>query len=421
MMEKKILLGNSSFRWMMSGEYYVIDKTQWIRRLFEDGHAVSLVTRPRRFGKTFTLDMLRTFFELDCFQTFEAKKTAELFRGTDVLRDKAFCEQHMMQWPTVFLSLKDVYATTMAEALDHLAFSITQTGGFADWLLESPKIFGDRKEKLEELMQADGLPLERKREALVNGLRTLTEALSAHGGRPCLVLIDEYDAPLVRAAANGYGEAMESFLRSFYERGLHESPCVGKAVLTGCVSFAASVLSGIRDLGCHTMDDQATLGGAVGLTRDEVRRALQDFGLSSCEASVEAFYGGRMAGGVPVTSPWDLWNFCRYAVQVGVPQYKAYWLQTSANAAVSDFVEYAARVKPELLDELLAGRTIEADVSYELCWETMWDTTSAESQLALLYASGYLASDGRSESGQRRLRIANEEVRNFMIGLKLAR
>lgn len=214
MTEKKILLGNSSFRCMVSGGYYVIDQTQWIHRLFEDWHAVSLVTRPRRFGKTFTLGMLRSFFELDCFQAREVRENVGLFSGTAVLRDKAFCEQHMAQWSTLFLSFKDVYATTMDEALDELTFSLTQTWGFADWLLDSPKLSGAMKERVAELLQADELPLERKREVLVNGLRMLTEALSVHGGRPCLVLIDEYDAPLVRAAANGYGEAMESFLRS---------------------------------------------------------------------------------------------------------------------------------------------------------------------------------------------------------------
>lgn len=202
---------------------------------------------------------------------------------------------------------------------------------------------------------------------------------------------------------------------------MHESPCVGKAVLTGCVPLATSLLSGISDLECHTTDDEATLGGAVGLTRDEVQHALQDFGRSACEAAVEAFYGGRLAGGVPVASPWDLWNFCRDAVQTGVPQYKDYWLKTRANAAVSDFVEYAARVNPQLLDELLAGRTIEADVLDELRWDTMWDKTSMESLLALPYTAGYLTSAGRSESGQRRLRIPNEEIRNCMMRLRLAR
>ncbi len=172
--------------------------------------AVSLVTRPRRFGKTFTLRMLEAFFALDSCRSLETLKAVELFRGMAVLRDSAFCERHMAKWPVVFLSFKDVYAATMDDALGSMAWILSEAAAPCENLLDSTKVSEALKAKLEDLLQADDFSPEELRETIVNGLPLLAEVLRLHYGHPCLLLIDEYDAPVIRAAAHGFGEAMQS-------------------------------------------------------------------------------------------------------------------------------------------------------------------------------------------------------------------
>ncbi len=408
---RPILTGESDFRTMIRSGAYVFDKTPWIRRIFEDGNAVTLITRPRRFGKTFTQTMLRAFFEMDYSEPRDVSSALELFRGMKVLEDRTFCEKHLARWPVVFLSLKDVAGNTFDEACDALAAILANHAAKYEFLLESDQLSSFAKKRLENLFQVDALPSRECQNAIKNSLFLLTSALHQHFGRPCLVLLDEYDVPLLRARAHGYYDSMQLIIQAMMGRGLKDSCHVRKSIVTGCLRIVKeSIFTDINNFECHPMSDVA-FGGVLGFTQEEAHQILTDFGLEAYEAKAKAYYDGYRFGQEEIYCPWDLLNFCDNAVSTGAPVYSNYWINTSANAIIEEFIEYADATQLKLLKRLLAGESIEAGIKEELSFAELDAKHSIETLLTLLYTAGYVTSLGTTAAGESILRVPNEEVR----------
>ena len=412
MNKRRILTGESDFRTMIRSGAYVFDKTKWIRRIFEDGNAVTLITRPRRFGKTFTQTMLRAFFEMNYANPLDVSSTLELFSGMEVLQDKAFCDKHMARWPVVYLSLKDVEGLTFDDALDALAAICVNYFERYEFLLESDRLSSSTKKRLENLFQMDSLPRDECKKAINNSLYLLTSALHSHFDRPCMVLLDEYDVPLLRARAHGYYDQMQVVIRAMLGRGLKDNHSNAvKTVVTGCLRIVKeSIFTDINNFECHPMSDVA-FGGVLGFTQEEAHKILVDFGLEAYEAKAKAYYDGYRFGDEEIYCPWDLLNFCDDAVSTGAPVYGNYWINTSANAIIEEFIEYADAAQLNLLKRLLAGESIEASIKEELSFAELDAKHSTETLLTLLYTAGYVTSLGTTVAGENILRVPNEEVR----------
>lgn len=412
MSDKAIYMGESDFQTMVESKAYVFDKTKWIERILKDDNAVSLITRPRRFGKTFTQTMLRAFLEMDYECPESQARARRLFEGMEILQQEAFCEENLGRWPVIFLSLKDVDGDTFEKAVLSLASVVTRYTRHFRFLLSSEKLAPDLKADVEEVLQAKRLPALMQYEAIVNALATLTDALKSVCDRPVIVLIDEYDVPLNRARCHGYYEAMQVLIRNMLSRGLKDSLSVKKAVVTGCLRVAKeSIFTDLNNFGCHSISD-LYLGGALGFTAAEAEKILSDFGLTACREEARAHYDGFRFGNEEIYCPWDLLNFCRDAVLTGVPQYKDYWANSSANAIIDEFIEFADETHLAYLKRLLAGETIEAPVTEQLSFFEMEASHSIGALMSLLYAAGYVTSVGRGDNGGMLLRIPNGEVMN---------
>ena len=285
-----IVTGESDFRKMIRDGAYVFDKTKWIRRIFEDGRMVSLITRPRRFGKTFTQYMLQAFFELNYDNPSDISETLRLFDGMEILKEKDFCQKHMARWPVVFLSFKDVDGDTFEQALTSLALSISRYVAGYEFLLNSPKLTSLSKRRVSDLLQVDVLPYELREQTIKNSIVTLTTALQKHCGRPCMVLLDEYDVPLNRARTRGYYQKMQLVVREMLGRGLKDAEAVSKAVVTGCLRIAKeSIFTDLNNFRCHALTDPY-LGGALGFTSSEAHQILKQFGLENYEVQASTSF-----------------------------------------------------------------------------------------------------------------------------------
>lgn len=422
MPEKSIrtLIGESCFESLRNERGYYVDKTDSIREILDDGALTSIITRPRRFGKSLMLRTLQSFFQLDYENPGSTAKQEALFKGLAVLEDRDFCREHMGQWPVILPSFKDVDGEDFEQALNRLALEISNAACQVDFLQDSQKLRPAMRKRIEQLCEltliAGKPPLNELMLVVTASLATLTDALYQHSGHPVLLLIDEYDTPLTQAWRGGFHAEMGNVLRPMLGLALKGNKALGKAVFTGCLPPAPELLSnGLNNLVTHSVCDSA-LSDAIGFTETETQKILLDFGLSNYAAEVKALYDGYQFGNTRIYSPWDVLNFCRAADHDHAP---SYWVNSSNNDLIHDLVAHAKADLFEIFVRLSKGETVAARVEEAVSSPALDASCPSEHLLSVLLMTGYLTQAGTTAERRTLLRIPNKAVRQcFETGIE---
>ena len=414
-MEKRseqIIIGTSDFsKLRRSGGYYV-DKTRFIRSIMNDTGETSLYTRPRRFGKTLMMSAIRAFLEMDYSNPGDETAARELFSGLAILEDEAFCREHLAKWPVIHLSLKDAEGESFTESAENLRHILCECAKRHRLLAFSEKVLPEDREDIRCLLDLDKTPLEEALPLMRRSVALLEKALHVHFGRRVIVLIDKYDVPFNKARVNGHYKSTQQLLRMILSQALKDNPDLEKAIVTGCLRLAReSVFTGLDQFVCNGVSSVEN-AAAFGFTSEEARGVLEDFGLESLEEEARAHYDGYRFGGLEIFCPWDLMNFCaKTAVNGGRPVFDNFWINTSGNEIVNEFIEESDEPRLALLKPMLAGGAVEAAVKDDLSFDELEKTHSSDMLLSLLWTTGYLTKIGDAPDGKTVLRIPNREVR----------
>lgn len=403
-MDRKILpVGYDSFEEIRKGDFYYIDKTFLIKDLLNKVGKVNLFTRPRRFGKTLNMSMLKSFFEIGSDKT--------LFDGLAISKEQQLCEEYQAKYPVVFLSLKGVEGRKYEDAIEMLKTLVNAECGRLDFLLQSPRVKDEDRRVMESLYRKTGTETELK-----NALVTLMRMLHAHYGEQVILLIDEYDVPLDKAHANGYYEQMVTFLRGFFGEAFKTNPDLYFAVVTGCLRISKeSIFTGINNLKVDTITD-TRYDEYFGFTEDDVKTILADYGMEYAQEEMRSWYDGYHFGNADVYCPWDVVNHCDKLLDNPNARPKPYWNNTSSNALVKQFIDMADATTRSEIEQLVAGKTIRKRIVETLTYDEL--TESIDNLWSVLFLTGYLTVDRnapRPEDDYISLVIPNREVREIFI------
>ena len=401
----KLPVGIDSFEKIRKNGFYYVDKTKLIEQLVETGGEVTLFTRPRRFGKTLNMSMLRAFFEMGA--------DASLFEGLYITKNKAICEEYMGRYPVIFLSLKSV------EGLDFEAarYRITELIGIEaerfGFLAESEFLSENERERYKAIIALHNGMNAMDEKTLISSLQVLSQLLYKHFGQKTVILIDEYDVPLDKAFQNGYYREMVSLIRGFFGMALKTNNCLQFAVLTGCLRITKeSIFTGLNNFKVLSILDSRS-DEQFGFTDCEVMKIMKDYNLEAHFEETKEWYDGYHIGNADIYCPWDVINYVdqlKYDPK-SVPQ--DFWSNSSGNAIVRRFIDKADVSTKNEIERLIAGESIEKDVSPELTYDEI--DKNIENLWSVLFTTGYLTHKGRTESGKYRLVIPNREVRNLFV------
>ncbi len=414
MTESKLLLvGASSFAKLRKRGAYYVDKTSFIPEILCDGNDVSLITRPRRFGKTLMQRTLQSFFELNYANPDDRSEAESLFKGLAIADNRTFCDAHMGRYPVVFLSFKEICSNTFEDAVSALSSLMADTVDTFNQLLTHPKLSEKLRSDLKKCTELKEFSTQKQKTFLTDSLKILVQALSEAYGRSVIVLIDEYDVPLNYARTNGYYADLLPLIRVMLSNALKDdNDYVFKTVVTGCLRIAKeSVFTGLNHFGCHPLSG-SSLSAAVGFTPAEAEQVLADFSLSQYGDDVRRHYDGYRFGTQEIYCPWDLMCFCRDAAGQENVAFQNYWIHTSSNDLITEFLRYADETHLEALRDLLKGKTVASPITEDLSFKEIDASHSAVQMLSLLYCTGYLTSSGTDSNGKFKLRIPNNEVRD---------
>ena len=401
----KLPVGIDSFKKIRKNEFYYIDKTNLIEQLVETGGEVTLFTRPRRFGKTLNMSMLRAFFETGA--------DASLFEGLYIAENKALCDEYMGKYPVIFLSLKSVEGLTFDSAKYRITELIGREAKRFDFLLESDNLSDDEKWQYKAITGMQNGKFSMDEDILGSSIQILSYLLFRHFGQKAVILIDEYDVPLDKAFENGYYREMVSLIRGLFGMALKTNDSLAFAVLTGCLRITKeSIFTGLNNFKVLSILDPR-FDEQFGFTDYEVKKILEDYGLASHFEETKEWYDGYHFGKADIYCPWDVINYVdqlKYDQTVG-PQ--DFWSNSSGNAIVRRFIDKADVKTKNEIERLIAGEAIEKEISPELTYDEV--DKSIENLWSVLFTKGYLTYQGRTESGKYRLVIPNKEVRNLFI------
>ena len=380
--------------------FYYIDKTGLIRDLLNNWGKVNLFTRPRRFGKTLNMSMLKSFFEIGADKT--------LFDGLLISRETALCEEYMGKFPVVFVSLKGVDGLTFEDAYGMLRRIIRAEVSRLQMLLDSERISEDDKKPLKRILKEEDT-----KDDIQNSLKTLSCLLYQHYGQKTVLLIDEYDVPLDKAFHHGYYREMVALIRGLFGQALKTNEYLQFAVLTGCLRVAKeSIFTGLNNFKVLSIIDPR-FDEHFGFTDAEVKRLLADYGLESHFDEIKEWYDGYRFGDVDVYCPWDVINHVDLLRAKPDARPQAYWINTSGNDLVKDFVDEADATTQDEIERLVAGETIEKKVRLELTYPEVRE--SIDNLWSVLFTTGYLTFTGVTEDGRYKLVIPNREVREVFV------
>ena len=387
---KRLAIGVSDFKKIIEGDFYYFDKTKLIEEIINDGSEVKLFTRPRRFGKTLNMSMLKYFFDIE-----NKEENKKLFKGLYIEKTDAFKEQG--QYPVIFLSLKDLKALTWEQMEKAIKSAIS-------------RLFSEYKYLLNVLDKFDTPAFENillkntELEDLKEALKFLTRILYEKYNKKVVVLIDEYDSPLVSAYINGYYEKAKDFFKTFYSTVLKDNSYLQMGVLTGIIRvIKAGIFSDLNNLSTYTiLSDVYT--DSYGLTEEEVEKSLKYYGIEQEISNVKDWYDGYKFGDSEVYNPWSILNFLQYK------ELRAYWVDTSGNDLIKDVLKKITKNTIEALERLFNGEGLKqnisgtSDLSKLLSEEELWE---------LMLFSGYLTVEEKIDQDNYVLRLPNKEVRTL--------
>ena len=396
----KLPIGIESFEEIRKEGFYYIDKTGLIKDLLNNWGKVNLFTRPRRFGKTLNMSMLKSFFEIGADET--------LFEGLQILQETELCEKYMGKYPVVFLTLKGVDGLTFEEAKGRLRSVIREEMYKLRFLLDSDKI-----PESEKCVLIRFLDEQETDEDVKNSLKMLSSLLKQHYGQKVILLIDEYDVPLDKAFHNGYYKEMVSIIRGLFEHALKTNEYLQFAVVTGCLRISKeSVFTGLNNFKVLSIVDRR-FDEHFGFTDAEVKQLLKSYQLEQHFAEMKEWYDGYHFGNTDVYCPWDVINYVDHLCADPDAEPQAYWINTSGNAMVKRFVSKADKTTQREIEQLIAGEAIEKPVRLELTYEDI--DKSINNLWSVLFTTGYLTHTGKTANGSYKLVIPNREVREVFI------
>ena len=397
----KLPVGIEDFKEIRQEEFYYIDKTKLLEQLLEKWGKVNLFTRPRRFGKTLNMSMLRYFFEIETDES--------LFDGLYIKNNKKICEEYMGKFPVIFISLKNVEGLDFETALYRFVEIIGREAERFYFLLDSKKLTVNEKERYKTLIRLDNGRYSMDVNILASALRLLSELLYKHYGKKTIIIIDEYDVPLDKAFQNGYYREMVSLIRAMFGDALKTNDFLQFAVLTGCLRVSKeSIFTGLNNFKVLSIAD-TRFDEQFGFTDEEVQTLLESYGLLEHISETKEWYDGYHFGDADVYCPWDVINHVDRLCGEPDAKPQSYWINTSGNGLVKRFIDKANKTTRDEIERLVSGETIEKQVSLELTYDEI-DTT-IDNLWSVLFTTGYLTQTGMTESGAYKLVIPNKEVR----------
>lgn len=377
-----------------------MDKTGLIRDLLDNWGKVNLFTRPRRFGKTLNMSMLKSFFEIGTDKT--------LFDGLAISRETDLCDMYMGKFPVVFLSLKGVDGLTFEDAYGMLRRLLISEVRRFGCLADSERISeNDKTAFMRILREQEGM------DDVQDSLRILSELLYKHYGRKAILLIDEYDVPLDKAFQHGYYREMVALIRSLFSQALKTNDFLQFAVLTGCLRVSKeSIFTGLNNFDVNSIVD-IRHDEHFGFTEQEVLELLQAYGLEQAAATMKEWYDGYRFGNADVYCPWDVINYAKKLQADPQAEPQAFWINTSGNDLVKRFVDSADKTTQNEIERLITGETIEKMVRLELTYDEI--DNSIDNLWSVLFTTGYLTQTEKAKEGVYKLAIPNREVREVFI------
>ena len=402
MQKKRLPLGMENFEKLMQEEFYYIDKTDLIIELLRNWAEVTLFTRPRRFGKTLNMSMLKSFFSIHSDQT--------LFEGLKVTEETELCEKYMGKFPVIFISLKGIEALTYEDAFHAAVQTINRAASEVDYLEKSNVLSDADKGLFKELLNS-----EMSAPAFMGSLLTLSRLLTKHHGMKTVILIDEYDVPLAKAFEHGYYEQMVSLIRGFLGNALKTNDNLQFAVLTGCMRISKeSIFTGLNNFKIYSITDKR-FHTAFGFTDTEVRELLHYYGQDEHYETVKEWYDGYHFGGIDVYCPWDVINFCSDHLEDAKLSPKNYWANTSGNSVIRHFIESVN--EPQMLtrmelERLVNGGMVQKEINQEFTYNELYD--SIDNLWSTLFMTGYLTQCGEPDGNRYNLVVPNREIRSII-------
>ena len=411
-MRKKLPIGIENFGEFFSEDFYYVDKTLFIKELLQNWGKVNLFTRPRRFGKSLNMCMLKCFFEIE--------GDPVLFKGLRIMQERDLCEKYMGKFPVISVSLKSVSGLNFKAASAALKNIIGKEAMRFQFLLESERLSKAEKDSYQRLIKIGTTSesiYDMTDATLIDSLQTLSQLLEKHYGQKVILLIDEYDVPLDKAFQDGYYDEMVNLIRNLFANVLKTNDSLYFAVLTGCLRISKeSIFTGFNNLKVHTISD-IRYDEYFGFTNTEVDELLEFYGLYSYKSVIQDWYDGYRFGETDVYCPWDVINYCDELLAApGIPP-KSYWANTSGNSLILRLLEKADQTTKDELEKLLNGGKIIKRVNQELTYRDIED--SVENVWSVLYATGYLTGKhiDQTDADIFSLWIPNGEIRKLFYEL----
>jgi len=377
MNDLKIPVGVSDFAKIRNYKYYYVDKTGLIEDLLEKETAeVTLITRPRRFGKTMGMSMLDNFFDI-------RKDSKAIFEGLEISQNTELCSQWMNQWPVLFLSFKEVNGTVFDHAFNLLKFTLAQFCDDHAYLTESEKVTEEQKRIFRRLNDQTASLTD-----VQGALLVLMKMMRAYYGKPVILLLDEYDVPIAKASANGYYTEMLEVIRGMMSTALKDNDALRFAVITGCLRIAKeSIFTGTNNFVSDTISS-SHLNESFGFTQADIDQILKDADCLEHAADIKNWYDGYHFGDLDVYCPWDVMNYLRDLQRNPKAKPASYWKNTSDNSIIRSFIDYRGAKISQKLETLLSGGYILQKVEEDLTYDYLH--SSEENLWSILYLTGYL-------------------------------
>ena len=407
MKEINIPVGISDFKEIRKNGYYYVDKTFLIKELLKTtATKVTLITRPRRFGKTMAMSMLATYFDI-------RENSQDLFDGLEISKETDLCKEWMNQWPVIFLSLKDVDGLSYEEAENAFVQLIGREAARFSFLRESTKLSDVEKKQYDAFNVIKNGEYWMDKGFLVSSLKVLSQLLCRFYGQKTLILIDEYDVPLDKAFQHGYYPQMVSLIRGIFGQALKTNEFLQFAVLTGCLRISKeSIFTGLNNFKVYAADD-VRYEEAFGFTNEEVEKLLTDYRLQNHFGEVKEWYDGYRFGNADIYCPWDVINYVDDLSGNDKAQPKAYWINSSGNDLVKRLIEKADTTTRDEIEQLIMGNAVEKRIRLDLTYDEI--NQRIENMWSVLFTTGYLTQTGSETDGRYRLVIPNKEVREVFI------
>lgn len=397
----KLPIGIEDFKEMRESDYYYVDKTKLIDQLLDNCAKVNLFTRPRRFGKTLNMSMLKCFFEIGT--------DTSLFNDLYISNKNELCREYMGKYPVIFLTFKSIEGLSYNEAINRFVKLIGHEAERFDFLLDSDKLSSNDKERYSSLIALNNGKYTMDKDALTSSLNLLSYLLYKHYNQKVIILIDEYDVPLDKAFKNGYYKEMVSLIRGMLGDALKSNDALQFAVLTGCLRISKeSIFTGLNNFRILSITN-TYFDEQFGFTENEVKELLAYYNYEEYFQETKKWYDGYRFGDVDIYCPWDVINYVDLLNISSDKTPQSFWINTSSNDLVKRFIYMADKKTRDDIERLVAGEVIEKEIHQELTYDEI--DKSIDNLWSVLFTTGYLAKVGVNEDGFFKLKIPNEEIR----------